>query len=570
LTATDDSAAARGRTPLAQQELDELCRILIGADRDRLREAIERLQQRGRFVDWQSKTLADAMQLALARDPEFAESMGTMISKGVHTTVERDSAAFGRALAPAMGPAIRNAVWMMLQGFVQSIEAVVDQQLSWRSVSWRIEAWRTGRSFAEIAFVHTLLFRVEHVFLLHRDNGLQLLHATRHGVLARQPDLIAAMLTAIQDFLRDAFDSPETDTATSFSINELSVLVENGNHAALAAVVRGQPRAEIRMQLREAIDRIETSMAAPLADFDGDTAPFEAVRPQVEACLTESARGRDEGRKQQRRRGSPVVRFALATMAVGLITWWVIASVAASAQRERFERFVAALQREPGFAITHSERSSEAVVVHGLRDPLARSFEAVAAEHSVSTLATGHLQPYHSLHEPFVARRVQQALLPPDGVTVALQDGRLTVTGAAPHAWLAQVRVVAAAIDGVAAVDVSACTDLDVLAFERAAAALHDLDPTLEQLRERDGDARAALATAVRRLSDLGHLADRRWALHADFVWWSADDQSASAQEARALVGELSRQLGRTVSLQGYRSDQSVPNATLRFSAATR
>ena len=108
-------------------EIEELCEILIGLDRERLRAALRRLEDRGAFTELQSRTLADAMRLALANDPAFADGMGTLIGKGVHATVQRDSAAFGRALAPAMGPAIRNAVRLMLQNFISSIEATVDR-----------------------------------------------------------------------------------------------------------------------------------------------------------------------------------------------------------------------------------------------------------------------------------------------------------------------------------------------------------------------------------------------------------------------------------------------------------
>ena len=83
-----------------------------------------------------------------------------------------------------MGPAIRNSVRLMLQNFVQSIETVVDQQLSWRSVKWRLESWRTGRRYAEVVFRHTLLFQVEHVFLVHRADGIQLLHVSSPNVIA--------------------------------------------------------------------------------------------------------------------------------------------------------------------------------------------------------------------------------------------------------------------------------------------------------------------------------------------------------------------------------------------------
>ena len=560
-------ASGNGRPDLADDELEELCRLLLGSDRERLRETIERLSSRGDFVDWQSQTLADAMRLALARDPAFADSMGAMISKGVHTTVQRDSAAFGRALAPAMGPAIRSSVLMMLEGFVQSIENVVDQQLSWKSVRWRLEAWRKKRSFAEVVFLHTLLFRVEHAFLIHRENGVQLLHATRRGAIAREPDLIAAMLTAIQDFVGDAFEAPSGDALTSFRVGELQVVVENGSHAALAAVVRGQPRPEIRLQVRESLDRIETTMANALEAFDGDTEQFEAVRTQLEACLLESERTQGASKSKQKKKGNMLVRWALATAAIGLVTWWVIASVTASAERRRLDEFVTTLRAEPGFVVTEAVHADGALTLRGLRDPLARPFDEVAAEHAVTSSVAASWEPYHALRPEFVAQRVRTALAAPSTVEVGLRDGRVVVRGRADHAWRVRSRSLALAVPGVDAIDLTECADTDREAFDTAARKLRDLDTSLTELRQPTGETRRAFTTLLREMTVLAIRLQRDVRLESRFVWWSADENGAAAREARGLVADLAREHGVRIDLVGYDADSTVRNGLLRFTA---
>ena len=43
-----------------------------------------------------------------------------------------------------------------------------------QGLKWRVESIRTGRPFAEIVLMHSLLYRVEQVFLIHRETGLVL------------------------------------------------------------------------------------------------------------------------------------------------------------------------------------------------------------------------------------------------------------------------------------------------------------------------------------------------------------------------------------------------------------
>ena len=75
-----------------------------------------------------------------------------------------------------MGPAIRRAIAEALRAMVDSFNQVLQHSLSARALRWRVEAWRTGRPFAEVVLSHSLVYRVEQVFLVHRDTGLLLQH----------------------------------------------------------------------------------------------------------------------------------------------------------------------------------------------------------------------------------------------------------------------------------------------------------------------------------------------------------------------------------------------------------
>ena len=59
-------------------------------------------------------------------------------------------------------------------------------------------------SFAEVVLKHTLVYRVEHVFLIHRHTGLLIAHAASQDATSQDPQLVSSMLSAIQDFVRDS------------------------------------------------------------------------------------------------------------------------------------------------------------------------------------------------------------------------------------------------------------------------------------------------------------------------------------------------------------------------------
>ena len=66
-----------------------------------------------------------------------------------------------------------------------------------RALRWRLEALTSERSFAEIVVLRTFVFRVRHVFLIHRETGLRLQHAAAPGAESLDPDMVSSMLSAV-------------------------------------------------------------------------------------------------------------------------------------------------------------------------------------------------------------------------------------------------------------------------------------------------------------------------------------------------------------------------------------
>src|SRR4029078_12088820 len=119
------------------------------------------------------------------------------------TAVKRDPQAVADAIFPVMAPAIRQAIATTFNQLIQSLDRSLEHSLSLKGLKWRLEAFRTGKSFAEVVLYHTLLFRVEYVFLIHRETGLLLQHVSRDGGEGKNAEIIAGMMTAIKSAWQD-------------------------------------------------------------------------------------------------------------------------------------------------------------------------------------------------------------------------------------------------------------------------------------------------------------------------------------------------------------------------------
>jgi hypothetical protein len=168
------------------------------------------------------------------------------------------------------------------------------------------------------------------------------------------------MLTAIQDFMRDSFGLPGTETLGTVQVGELTLWIEPGPLAMLVAVARGSAPHDLETLLPETLEAIHPEQRQALLAFNGDSAPFATARPHLEACLlTQSL--------PPPRHVSPVVWAVCALLLLGLGLW----GVSTIRLNQRWAHYVDTLQANPGLVVTSAGKRNGKFWLVGLRDPLA-------------------------------------------------------------------------------------------------------------------------------------------------------------------------------------------------------
>ncbi len=183
--------------------------------------------------------LPEAIILRTMQDEQLTKAVVPTIEQAIHNSVKQDLNILSDALFPVMGPAIRKAVSTALKTLTESLNQTLDHSLSPQSIKWRLEAKQTGKSFAEVVLLRTLVYRVEQVFLIHKQTSLVLQHAVADAVAVQDADLVSAMLTAIQSFVQDSFNVSPEDVLNTLEFGELTIWIEPGPQAILAGVIRG-------------------------------------------------------------------------------------------------------------------------------------------------------------------------------------------------------------------------------------------------------------------------------------------------------------------------------------------
>lgn len=479
-------------------ELERLRQLLLGPEREQLRRVLERLDEHAVRARETGEVLPEAVSLSLGSGPGLEQALAPSLGRVTREAVRRDAKSFADALFPVMGPAIRRAIAEALRGLVQALNQALEHSLSLRGLGWRLEALRTGRSFGEVVLAKTLVFRVEEVFLIHRESGLLLQHVVAPEVATQDADMVSGMLTAIRDFVGDSFRVDDGEGLQTMEVGDLQVWVEQGPHAVLAAVLRGTAPVELRLALQETLEGVHLELGAELQRFEGDASPFARVRPLLEDCL------RSQRVAESRRRPTRV--WVLALLLVALIVAWGTASALSA---RRFGRFLRALGSEPGIVVTGVAREDGVRVVTGLKDPLAAPPERVLGEYGLEPdRVRFRLQGYHSLEAPLVVARARQLLEPPPTVELSYDGGVLAAVGTADAGWIARARTTAPLVAGVVRYDESelrraAAGELRVLANRVESHAVR-FEVASSEIA---ASARAELEEVARRVLDLVRMA---------------------------------------------------------------
>jgi outer membrane protein OmpA-like peptidoglycan-associated protein len=455
---------ATGISPV-DPRLEQLRDLLVGHEIEvlgRLRAVVEDPERLGVAV---GRVLPTAIA---SSDARLGQVLAPALEKATETSIRNDPRALVDILQPVIGPAIRKSIREAIDNTFQSLNESLRQSFTWRGLRWRLEAWRTGKPFAEVVLHHTLVYQVEHVFLIHSHTGLLISHVAAPDAASQDPQLVSSMLTAIQDFVRDSFKGAGQQGVDTLRLGDLRLWCEAGPLAMLAAVIRGNPPEELRESLRNVLSRIHDERRHALESFDGDSSGLADVAVRLADCTSLRQQGRT------RKAGFPwlvfVASLLLAGTAAGVGLWrWEIAQEQArisaeiaaqiaqeharvraaelerrAAEEQRWTGYLDRLRAAPGIVVTEAGERDGKFVVAGLRDPLAPDPAAILRESGFDPArVVSRWQPYQALDPVFVLRRLEASLPPPRGVTLAIAGDRIVATGSATPLWLSRARTAA-------------------------------------------------------------------------------------------------------------------------------
>ncbi|TKD34874.1 MAG: OmpA family protein [Mesorhizobium sp.] len=426
-----DYRARLDGVPTADPRMETLRQLLVGREISELSRVTHLLDEPEQL----SSAVGGVLPSAAARAPhaQLGEALAPAVERAVQRSIQKSPRTLTDILYPVFLPAIRKSIGEKIDQTFQSLNETLRHIFTWHGLKWRLEAWRTGASFSEVVLKHSLVYRVEHVFLINRNSGLLIAHVTADNATSEDPQLISSMLSAIQDFVKDSFNEKEQSGLDTIRFGELRLWSEVGPFATLVAVIRGNPPEELHEIFRDVLLRIHDECSQALEQFDGDSSQLVGVETLLQTCV--------ELKQEDSNQGFPWLVVAAVLLVLIPAGGWFLLSWQSG---QRWQAYVSRLNTQPGIIVAEQKVRDGQFYIAGLRDPLAADPQALLSGTQVDPARVhSQWQFYQSLEPEFVLKRLTASLAPPDSVRLSIVNDRIVAEGEAPDTWIDRARAAA-------------------------------------------------------------------------------------------------------------------------------
>lgn len=209
-------------------------------------------------------------KIAVSKD-EMAEALAPVMGEAIRLQVAEAKDDVIDALYPVIGKVIRKSVAETMKKFVDSVNQRIEQTLRSRLFNKRVQSKLTGIPESQLILKDALPFKIEEIFLIHKESGLLISHvSSQEAEVKVNEEMISGMLTAIRDFVAEAFAAREEGDLDEIQFGGNKILLEMGRYFYFAFVVSGFPPVDFQDEVRKLGRRIHNRFYKFFRQFDGE------------------------------------------------------------------------------------------------------------------------------------------------------------------------------------------------------------------------------------------------------------------------------------------------------------
>lgn len=404
----------------SEQQLEKVRTLLLGKENSRITKSIQK-NARSLVADVITEALHDRQK----KDNSVNKVLQPFVEESVKQSVAHNSEQLVSSLYPLVGSLVRKSVAAFLSDFMEKTNQLLENSLTIKGLKWRFKARQSGVSYAQYAASQTFVYRVEHVFLIHRETGLLLNTVALDHESKSNADIVSAMLTAINDFVGDSFLSDQEgqkEQLQSVSTDNFNLLIKPGPSALVVAAVSGNPPQSISNQLQLTLENIHSLYFDELNRFNGDNKDFNSADNLLRDCLLSEQK--EIVAKQKK---TPWLAWLIVLLVVIYVGYQSLNWFKSAQLHEKIMQ----LDSQPGIIIKQLKiKQLDDITLDVLRDPDALNIHDWLKDNALNPAQlTITERNYHSLDQQILQQRAQRIVSVYPNISASWKNHSLMLTG---------------------------------------------------------------------------------------------------------------------------------------------
>jgi hypothetical protein len=189
--------------------MHQLRDILLRDDRETLSAVKRVLEDKTLLSDKISPIVEEHLEMMRQNFPQEYEKL---VNKMIEHKLKSSQTEILEVIYPALGKMITKFISLQFQMLKESIDQQMKSMFSTKNIMDKLRYRFSGVKSAEIILAAADVPRVEEIFVVQKNSGLLLGSAALYPTENR--DAVVGMLTAIKDFVEDAFEKDREDLET--------------------------------------------------------------------------------------------------------------------------------------------------------------------------------------------------------------------------------------------------------------------------------------------------------------------------------------------------------------------
>ena len=412
-----DSAAEHADS---EQQLEQVRTLILGKENRRITDIIKK-DARSIVAEVITEALRDRQK----KDNSVDKVLQPFVEDSVQQSVTHNSEQMVISLYPIVGSLVRKSVAAFLSDFMEKTNQLLENSLTIKGLKWRLKARQAGVSYAQYAASQTFNYRVEHVFLIHRETGLLLNAIALDNTDKSDADIVSSMLMAINDFVGDSFlteNNQPKEQLQSVSTDNFTLLIKPGPSALVVAAVSGNPPQSISDQLQLTVENIHSLYLDELNSFNGDNQHFDNTDSLLRDCLLSEQKATTAHKKKPPWFAWAIVLLLMLYLGYQSFNWLKISQL---------HDKIMYLDTQPGIIIKQLKIIElDNITLDILRDPDALKITDWLNSNELDTSQFKLIERnYFSFDAPILLQRAQRIMKAYPNVSFTWQNDMLALTG---------------------------------------------------------------------------------------------------------------------------------------------